>query len=137
MHITARKILNCADKPAVEVEYEGHTASASSGTSVGRHENPSFVYSIDYELSTFKKHIPQLEKIRIHDFNDLLLIEKNLKGFGSSLIIALEYAIIKSKGGFRWLGGRKMPRLLGNCIGGGGAWRADGSSGIPCDGQEE
>jgi len=117
--ISIKEVKDCCGKPTVEVTYGGYTASAPSGTSVGRYEKPPFRNTIPKEISAFKKIIPLLQKIKIEEFNDFKKIEQSIKKFGANTIIALEYAILKSKGGYKFLGGRKIPTPLGNCIGGG------------------
>lgn len=119
MSISVKKVVDCRGEPTVEVNYFGSVGSAPSGTSKGRHEKKGFVFEIDKEISAFKKMIPQIKKIKIEEFEDFRKIESLLRKFGASVVIALEFAILKHKGGYKWLGGNKIPRPLGNCIGGG------------------
>jgi len=119
MHISIKEIKDCCGNPTVEVNYDGHTASAPSGTSVGKHEKPAFRHSIKAEISAFKKIKSKIGKVNIAEFSDLAKIEGLMTGFGANTLIALEYAILKSKGGYKFLRGKKMPSPLGNCIGGG------------------
>jgi enolase len=119
MNVSIREIKDCCGKPTVEITYKNHSASAPSGTSTGKYEVPSFRHSITSEISAFKKMIPSIEKIKVEEFSDFEKVESLLKNFGASIIIALEYAILKSRGGYKFLGGKKIPLPLGNCIGGG------------------
>lgn len=115
----AKKILNSKKEETVEINYKGFRASAPSGTSKGEYEENDYKKNIDLEIKELNKLQNKIEKIEINRFEDLKLIEDLTNGLGSNSRTALEFAILKSKGGYKFLEGRKIPRPLGNVIGGG------------------
>jgi len=118
MKIFAKKIFNSRNQATIEVNYNGFTASAPLGISTGKYEAKSFMKKIDEEILNFNKKAPDLEKIKINEFNDLEKVEHHLRRFGANTIIALEFAILKYHN-YKFFNGEKLPRPLGNCVGGG------------------
>ncbi|MBU2633832.1 MAG: enolase [Nanoarchaeota archaeon] len=113
--MNVKKILNSRGEETVEVNYNGFIGSAPSGASKGKKEVKDYIKSIDEEIK-------ELKKLKIEDvntFSDLKNVEDLTKNFGGNSRIALEFAIFLSNGGYKWLKGRKLPRPLGNVIGGG------------------
>ena len=119
MNIFARKVLNSRKQATIEVNYYGNTGSAPSGTSVSKYEIKPYLRSINREIAEFNRKAKLIEKIKVNEFQDLEKIESFLKRFGANTVIALEFAILKYHHGYKWLNGKKLPRPLGNCIGGG------------------
>jgi len=60
-----------------------------------------------------------LENIQVNSFDDFRKIENIASKLGGTARTALEFAIFNYKGGYKFLGGRKLPRPLGNVLGGG------------------
>lgn len=123
--VRARKIFNSRKEETIEVKVLSNkgtgVASAPSGASKGKFEVEVFPKnSVDEAIKNLNKI--NFKNIKIKDFNDFKKIEKyNLKG---NTTIALEFAILKilSKGKpWKFLNkkAKKVPRPLGNCIGGG------------------
>lgn len=76
-------------------------------------------YSVDY-LNNFKA----FKDFEFNEFEDLSLVEELLPIIGGNSMIALEFALLKAMsddGVWKFLNpyADKMPRILGNCIGGG------------------
>jgi len=143
--LVARKILNSRKEETIAVIVESNKikaeASAPSGKSKGRHEVKDFSSrGIDFSVSFLNVLGKKLinEKIKFESFEDLEKIEelvkkhdhtKNLSFIGGNALYALEAAILKaiaaSQGKELWQflykgkGKPKIPKLLGNCIGGG------------------
>jgi len=123
-------------KETIEVSVNGVKASCPVGTSIGRNETPAFhKQGIDYSVKLLEVLAKEL-KFPINSFDDLEKVEhtiktifnfKNAKDIGANALVALEIAILralgKEQGKKLWQvinpESKKMPRLLGNCIGGG------------------
>ena len=123
--IKARKILNSKRKPAIEITInKKYTASAPSGTSVGKHEFPAFPKKgINFAIGFINK-FDDCKKIRIETFEDLEELEKILPIVKANTMIALEYAVLKALSNnnvweFLNPNAEFIPKPLGNCIGGG------------------
>lgn len=119
MNIFAKKILDSRKQPTIEVNYFDAVGSSPNGISKGKYEAKPYQYKIDQEIQYFNKKHNDLEKFKINKIEDLEKIEHFLRRFGANMIIALEFAILQSKKGYKWLNGRKLPKPLGNCVGGG------------------
>jgi len=147
--IVARKILDSRGKPTISVTVKSKgkkgEASAPSGKSRGKYEAEPFSskgieFSITF-LNAFGKKIVA-DKIELKKFSDLEKIEeiaekldktKNWSLIGGNALYALEAALLKclaaanDKGLWQFLSEEdniplekiKIPRPLGNCIGGG------------------
>ena len=112
--LNVSKILNSRGEPTIQVGYNGFTGSAPEGKSKGSFEARSYLTSIDDEISKLKElNIPE-----VNSFEEFSKIEGLMKSFGSTARIAVEFAIMQSKT-YSFLNGRKLPRPIGNVIGGG------------------
>ncbi|MBL7147852.1 MAG: hypothetical protein ISS82_03440 [Nanoarchaeota archaeon] len=114
-----KKILDSTEDGTIEINYKDFKASAPSGTSKGKYEERDYKKSIDEEIKELNRLQKEIEKIEINKFEDFKLIDELTKDLGANSRIALEFAILKSKGGYKFLEGRKLPRPLGNVVGGG------------------
>lgn len=115
----ATKILNSKKEGTIEINYKDFKASAPSGTSKGQFEAQDYKKGLDSEIKEINKLKSKIEKLNFNTFEDFKLIEELTEDLGANSKIALEFAILKSKGGFEFLDGRRIPRPLGNVIGGG------------------
>jgi len=115
----ATKILNSNKEGTIEINYKNFKASAPSGTSKGQFEAKDYKKDLDSEIKSLNELQKAIEKAEINNLEDFRVIEDLTNEFGANSRIALEFAILKSKGGFQFLKGRKIPRPLGNVIGGG------------------
>jgi len=123
--IKANKIKNSRGEDAIKVEIKSDKtkaeASAPSGASTGKHEIKAFT-------STPKEAADQINKnkkligLEINSYQDLKKIEDELSYLGGNSVIATEYAALKCIGPI-WEqinpNTRKLPKPLGNVIGGG------------------
>jgi enolase len=134
--IEARKILCSNKKETIEVKVNGIRASCPAGTSTGRNETPSFhKLGIEYSIKLVEVLAKEL-KFSINCFEDLEKVEstireifkfKDAREIGANALVALEIAILrgiaKEQGKELWQvinpEARMIPRILGNCIGGG------------------
>ena len=114
-----KKILNSRREETIEVEFNNAIGRAPSGASKGMYEVKDYIKNIDYEIKDLKKLNKEIENLQINNFNDLRKVERLTSNLGGNTRIALEFAIFLSKGGYKWLNGKKLPRPLGNVIGGG------------------
>ena len=93
--ITARSIKDSRGQPTIEVEINGHKASAPSGKSTGKYETIPYRNSLVWNIKSINglKSLPEIKS-----FNDLRKIERfissnfNLKSplqFGANALFAL------------------------------------------------
>lgn len=113
------KIKNSRNEDTIEVVYKGARGSAPGGKSKGTYEVKDFNSDIDKEIQSLKESSETLENLGINSFEDFKKIQECTNNLGSTARIALEFAIFQCKGGYKFLDGRKLPRPLGNIIGGG------------------
>lgn len=124
MQFKASEIKNSRGEPTIEVSINHFKGSAPSGASTGKKEVKDFNYSV-------KETIKRLNAIKIpniNKFEDLTKVEKLTSKLGSSATIALEFAILQSKGGYKWINKnpKAFPMPLGNVIGGGAHIKSNG-----------
>ena len=109
------KIKNSRGEDTLQVNYKGAIGSAPSGKSKGAYEVKDFNSDIDSEI----KLLNELNDLEISSFEDFKIIDEKTSKLGGNAKTALEFAILQSKGGYNFLKGRRLPRPLGNLIGGG------------------
>ncbi|MAG78801.1 hypothetical protein CMI40_00290 [Candidatus Pacearchaeota archaeon] len=104
------------------------SASAPNGKSIGQHAVKIYKKNIEDDIKTIKKLSNYFSKEVIEEFDDLRIIEDTVDGHvGANTLFALESAILKAVAKKQkkqiWelinSNTRKIPRLVGNCIGGG------------------
>ncbi len=104
------------------------SASAPSGKSTGKYEANPYRKSLEDDIKTVNAFSDKLKEINFDDFSDLILVEKLLREkAGANSLFALESAILKATAKSRQMSvyellnsnAKKMPCLVGNCIGGG------------------
>ena len=108
----------------IKTNYGTFKTSAPSGKSKGRYEAPAYTKNLRVEI----EFLNQLQLSEILCFRDLLKVEKICKGkIGANSLFALEASLLKAlakkqgKELWMYLGGKhkKLPRPVGNAIGGG------------------
>ena len=117
--MNVNKIKNSRGEDTLEVIYNGFKGSAPGGKSKGLYEAKDFKESIDKEIELLKELGETIGSIGIDTFEDFERISNYTSKLGASAKTALEFAILNSRGGYKFLEGRKLPRPLGNVIGGG------------------
>ncbi len=107
------------------------SASAPNGKSTGRHEIKPYKKNLEEDIKTLQKFSDYFSEEIIENFKDLRRIEDIVDGhIGANTLFALESAILKAIAAeqkreiweiINFIEPRKMklPRLIGNCIGGG------------------
>lgn len=104
------------------------SASAPAGKSIGKHEAKPYKKDLDRDIKTLGNFSDYFNKEIIEKFEDLRRIEDIVEGnIGANSVIALEYATLKAlakeqkKQVWQLINSntKKIPRLVGNCIGGG------------------
>jgi|TARA_Y100000310_G_scaffold96473_1_gene94227 enolase len=104
------------------------SASAPNGKSIGRHAVKIYKKNLEEDIKTIKKFSDYFSKEIIEEFNDLRRIEDIVDGHvGANTLFALESTILKavSKEQKKQIWelinskSRKIPRLVGNIVGGG------------------
>lgn len=134
--LKANTILNSKGEKAIEVTVNGKfTASAPSGTSKGKHEARDFPSSGIPTTIVNRTISKKLTGVKVNDFKDLedveeILEEYGINKLGGNTVIAIEFALLKaaSKNEIWKLLNPSvnfMPKLLGNCIGGGGHFKGE------------
>jgi len=115
----ARKIKNSRGEDTIEVIYKGISGSSPGGKSKSSYESKEFNYDINKEIESLKELSETLESLSIDSFDDFRKIQNYTDKLGGNARTALDFAIFKYKEGYKFLPGRKLPRPLGNIIGGG------------------
>ncbi len=125
--VKAKKIKNSRGEDTIKISVKSDAgkgeASAPSGASKGKHEAKDFVMSVKDCVKYINKE-ERLKGLEIKNFDDLIKVEDiiNKRNVGANPTIALEYAILRCMGPiWRTIDSkvRKIPRPLGNVIGGG------------------
>jgi enolase len=134
--VNARKTIDSRGNSTIEVEINGHTGGAPSGASTGANEATTFPHGVDDAIRFVNKVLKnKIKGMVLSDFDSLNKVEDLLRQYdksekwmkiGGSCVIALEYAILYAMAAdagkplYQFLGGgKKLPRPLGNCVGGG------------------
>jgi len=132
--INSRIIKDSRNEPTIEISVNNQKASSPSGKSKGKAETPSYHISLNQSIKDINSL--NLQGIQINQFEDLSLIEKQIKKqfklkdpkqFGANALVSLEIAILKAlakeKNIQLWqiinLNAKSLPIPVGNAIGGG------------------
>ena len=103
------------------------SASSPTGKSTGKYEAKSYKKSIEEDIETIKKFSDYFSKEILENFDDLRRVEDIVDGhIGANTMFALESAVLKAMAKEQkkqvWQlinpNAKKIPRLVGNCIGG-------------------
>lgn len=140
--IKAKKISDSLSRETIEVIVKSDVCigigSIGSGVSVGAHEAKPFPKQGVRFAVDFLTDLEELKGVEIKKFMDLEKIEEILKRYDSSKnwskiggnsVVALEFAILNClRPTWKFLGNGevKLPRPLGNCVGGGAHVRLKG-----------
>ena len=104
------------------------SASSPNGKSTGKYAAKIYKKNLEQDIKTIKKFSDYFSKEVIENFDDLRRIEDIINDFvGSNTLFAFESAVLKAiakkKKKEIWElinpSAKKLPRLIGNCIGGG------------------
>ncbi len=104
------------------------SASAPNGKSTGKHEAKPYKNSLAGDIEALKKFSDYFTDEIIEEFSDLRRIEDIVDGHvGANTLFALESAVLKAlakekrKKVWQLINpkAKKLPRLVGNCVGGG------------------
>ena len=104
------------------------SASAPNGKSKGKYESKSYKKSLEEDIEIIKKFRDYFSEEHIEKFEDLRRIEDIIKSeIGANTMIAFEFAALKAiakeqkKEIWEIINpkAKKIPRLIGNCVGGG------------------
>jgi len=130
-NISAKTILDSRKEKTILVSIKTNvgefSASSPNGKSTGKYEAKSYVKNIEHDIKTIKEIGEYFSDEEIEKFDDLRTVEDITdKQIGANTLFAFESAILKAiakeKKKEVWEligGGKKFPRLVGNCIGGG------------------
>ena len=131
--VSAKSILNSRGEKTMQLfiktDFGNFSASAPSGKSTGKHEAKPYRKSLEEDIKTIKKFSDYFSEEILEGFDDLKRIEDIVEGhIGANTLFALESAALKAlahemkKEIWELINpnARKFPRLIGNCIGGGG-----------------
>jgi len=130
--VSAKPILDSRKEKTIFISIKTNkgnfSASAPNGKSVGKHEKKSYKKSLEEDIKTIKNFKDYFSKEIIEKFDDLRRIEDILdRQIGANTLFALESAVLKAmakeqkKEVWQLINSKnkKMPRLVGNCVGGG------------------
>jgi enolase len=130
--VSAREISDSRRERTILVSIRTKTgnfsASAPNGKSKGKHEAKSYKKNLAHDIKTLKQFSDYFSKEIIEKFDDLRRIEDIVdRHIGANTLFALESAILKAlakekkKQAWQLINSdsKKLPRLVGNCIGGG------------------
>jgi enolase len=130
--VSAKTILDSRKEKTILVSIKTNvgefSASSPNGKSTGKYEAKSYQKSLEEDIKKVKQLSDYFSQEIIEKFDDLKSIEDILdKQIGANTLFALESAILKAIAKEQkkevWqlidLNSKKMPRLVGNCVGGG------------------
>src|SRR3989338_1147288 len=131
--VNAKSILNSRGEKTIQVfiktDFGNFSASAPQGKSTGKHETKPYKKSLEEDIKTIKKFSDYFSEEILEGFDDLKRIEDIVEGhIGANTLFALESAALKAiakemkKEIWELINpnAKIFPRLVGNCIGGGG-----------------
>ena len=131
--VDAKSILNSRKEKTIQVfiktDFGNFSASAPQGKSTGKHETKPYKKSLEEDIKTIKKFSDYFSEEILEGFDDLKRIEDIVEGhIGANTLFALESAALKAiakemkKEIWELINpnAKIFPRLVGNCIGGGG-----------------
>jgi enolase len=114
---------------SIKTNVGNFSASAPNGKSKGKYEAKSYKKNIEEDIKTIKKFSDYFLEEIIEKFEDLRRIEDIVdRHIGANTLFALESAILKALANEKKIKiwkiinsshTKKLPRLVGNCIGGG------------------
>ena len=133
--VSAKAIKDSRGEQTIEVSVNGYSSSAPEGKSKGKYEAVSYYKSLNWNVRAIN-NFKELKNVEINSFDDLKIVEssvikkfrfKHATEFGANALFALESAILKAVASYSNLelwqvidkNTKKMPRPLGNVIGGG------------------
>ena len=130
--VSAKSIFDSRKEKTIEVHIKTNVgefkSSSPNGKSRGLHEAKSYKKNLLGDIETLKKFSDYFSMESIDFFDDLKRIEDIVDGHvGANTIFAFESAVLKAMAKEKkkeiWeivnSHGKKFPRLVGNCIGGG------------------
>jgi len=130
--VSAKEIFDSRKEKTIEITIKtkagSFSASSPSGKSTGKYEKKTYKKSLAEDVETINKFKEYFAQEIIDEFNDLKRIEDILEGnVGANTLFAFESAVLKAlakekkKQVWELINpkSKKMPRLVGNCIGGG------------------
>ena len=130
--VSAKSILDSRREKTILVSIKtdvgSFSASAPNGKSKGKLEKKSYKKNLEGDIKTIKKFHDYFSGEIIKKFSDLRRVEDIIdRNVGANTFFALESAVLKAmakeQGKEVWQlinkSSRKLPRLVGNCIGGG------------------
>jgi enolase len=124
----------------IKTDVGNFSASSPQGKSTGRNAVKLYKKSLEGDINTLKEFSDYFSEEILEEFEDLKRIEDIVEGhIGGNSLLALECAVLKAMAHERkkevWEiinpKAKKIPRLVGNCIGGGkhselvNGWRPD------------
>jgi len=121
--VRAKKILNSRNEDVIEVLIESDIGngkgSMGKGKSKGKCEVKEFNKPVE-DIVNFLNKFEDLNDVEIKRFDDLKKVESILKPLGGNVVVSAELAILNCfEEPWKFLGGKKIPLPLGNCVGGG------------------
>ncbi len=130
--INAKSILDSRGEKTIEIliktDVGSFSGSAPNGKSTGKYEAKSYKKSLEEDIHMLEKLEDYFYEESFEEFSDLKKIEEIVEGqVGANSLFALESACLKAIASEQkkevWQlinsNAKKMPRLVGNCIGGG------------------
>jgi enolase len=130
--VTAKSILNSRKEKTILVSLKttsgDFSASSPSGKSTGKYEKKPYKKSLEEDIKKIKEFSEYFSEENLEKIEDLRRIEDIVDGhIGANTLVALEFAILKAiakeqkKQVWEIINPlqKKLPRLVGNCIGGG------------------
>jgi enolase len=130
--VSAKSVLNSRKERTISVSIKTNigvfSASSPVGKSTGKYEAKSYRKSLEGDIETIKKFSEYFSEEIFDEFNDLRRAEDIVdRHIGANTMFALEAGILKAMAKEQkkkvWQiispNAKKIPRLVGNCIGGG------------------
>jgi len=139
--VSAKSILDSRKEKtilvSIKTNFGSFSASAPNGKSKGKYETKPYKKNLEGDIKTIKEFKDYFSEEVIENFADLKRVEDIVHGhIGANTLFALESCVLKSLASEQkkqvWElinpKANKLPRLIGNCVGGGAHTAIHGNS---------
>jgi len=121
--VKAKSIFNSRNEEVIEIKINSDIGngkgSIGKGASKGKCSVKEFNKPIK-DIVSYLNDFKDLDELEIKYFRDLKKVEDSLEKLGGNVVVSAELAILNCfEKPWEFLGGKKIPLPIGNCVGGG------------------